>query len=136
MDAPAWPLVCWEDLTTGSFQAEMFNLVPVAAISLGEIRLATVGGRTWLLLGGKLRRGMSGGPVFPPMVSGVVGIVSGMPPIDLRAFVDAWSTSYREEAGLSSELADDVEAMVLAHLNAGIGVAVPASTVIRVLETT
>jgi len=134
------PLVCWEDSAAPSALsgAEIsldgrFSLRIVGCLPLSLLSLRSVQGGARLALAGKLRAGMSGGPVFAPLSGSVVGVVSATPPYDPFSVVDAWADYGRSYENLSEGLGADVEVLLKAHLGSGIGIAVPAVAALALL---
>lgn len=130
------PLICWEDGARDAgppIGPGTFKLSELAAIPLGTLLVKSLGGFERMALGGRFRHGMSGGPVFAPMSDEVVGIVCAMPRYDPFEVVAAL-TDQGYFQGAQNRSGSDAEAFLVAQLNAGVGIAVPAADVIVLLN--
>ena len=134
--AESEPLICWEDSAQDggpAIEPGTFKLSELAVIPLGTLVVKSLGGRMRLALSGRFRQGMSGGPVFAPMSDEVVGIVCAMPQYDPFEVVAAW-TDQGDFGAVLRRSGSDVESFLLAQLKAGVGIAVPASDVLNLLN--
>lgn len=119
LDDAVGPLICWEDRGSEEWDvANALTLVPIPALLVGSIDLKSSGNRRRLAIAGRFRAGMSGGPVYSPLLDVVIGVVCEMPRYDPYQVVEA--------AAESTNLGIDLETLVLAQLQAGLGIAIPA----------
>lgn len=130
------PLICWEDAgeLAADPSADTFRMLVVGVLSLGAIHLRSEGGRERIALAGRVRHGMSGGPLFDPMSGRVIGILAAKAAYDPRNVVDSWATYSTDFADFSAEVGDDVQELVQAQLHCGGGIAIPANVAARLLR--
>lgn len=130
------PLICWEDAgePAAGPSVETFRMVLVGCLSLGAIHLLSEGGRERIALAGRLRHGMSGGPLVDPRSSRVVGVLAAKAAYDPTSVVESWASHSPDIEAFSSEAGDDVQALILAQLACGGGIAVPAAVPARLLR--